>query len=113
MAIGSGRGRGIHDVTGEQEALFKHVLTIARIYPDEDLAGDNDTFLDVACTIGPDGQFLLGCHVGLNFVGEAIRVVEDLAAHEFVAPLHQGNVPCGRIERSLCGTFGYASGARP
>ena len=93
MAIGSGRGRGIHDVTGEQEALFEHVLTIVRIYPDEDLAGDDDPFLDMTRTIGPYDKFLLGCHIGLDFVGETIRIVEDLAAHEFVAPLDQCNVP--------------------
>ena len=53
MAIASGRGRGIHDVTGEEEALFEHVLTIVRIYPDEDFAGDDNSFLDMASTIGP------------------------------------------------------------
>lgn len=105
MAIGSGRGRGIHDVTGEQEALFEYVLAVTRIYPDEDFTRDDDPFLDIARTIGPYDKFLLSCHIGLNFKGEAIRIVEDFAAHKFVAPLDQCNVPWGGIERPLCEAF--------
>ena len=53
MTIGSGRGRGIHDVTGEQEALFEYVLTVVRFYPDEDLARNDDSLLEMTRTIGP------------------------------------------------------------
>jgi hypothetical protein len=113
MAIGSGGGRGIHDVTGEQEALFEYVLAIVRVYPDEDFAGDNNTLLDMARTIGPYDKFLLGGHIGLDFVGETTRIVEDLATHEFAVPFHLCDVPCGGIEGSLCGAYWYASGARP
>ena len=113
MTIGSRRGRWIHDVTGEQEALLKYILAVVWFYPDEDLARDNDTLLDMARTIGPYDKFLLGCHVGLDFVRKAIRIVENLATHEFVALFHLCDVPRGGIDWSLCWGLGHASGARP
>ena len=112
-ATGSGRGRGILDVTGEQEALFEYVLAMTLIHPDKDLSSDDHSFLDVACTIGPVDEFLLGSHIGLDFVGETIRRVENLPAHEFVVPFDLGDVPCGGIERLVFEAFRHASGARP
>ena len=112
-ATGGGRGRGILDVTGEQEALFEHVLAMTLIDPDKDLSCDDHSFLDVTCAVGPVDEFLLGSHVGLNFVGEAIRRVENLPAHEFVVPFDLCDVPCGGIERLVFEVFWYASGARP
>ena len=104
-ATGSGRCRGILDVTGEQEALFEDILTILGIYPDKDFSRDDHPFLDVTGTIGPVDQFLLGSHVGLDFIGEAIRRVKDLAAHKFVVPLDLGDVPCGGVERLVFEAF--------
>ena len=113
MTIGCGRGRGIHDVTGEQEALFEHILTVVRIYPDEYLAGDDHSFLDVACAIGPEDQFLLGSHVGLDFVDKAISIVEDFSAHKLVVSFDHRDVPGRGVDRPLFGAFWHASGARP
>ena len=92
-ATGGGRGRGILDITGEQEALFEHVLAMTLIHPDKDLSGDDHSFLDVTCTISPQDEFLLGSHVGLDLVGEAIRRVENLTAHEFVVSFDLCDVP--------------------
>jgi hypothetical protein len=113
MTIGSRRGRRILDVTGKQEALLEHILAVVWFYPDEDLAGNNNMLLDMTRTIGPYDKLLLGCHVGLDFVRKAIWIIENLATHEFVALFHLCDVPCGGIERSLCGSLGHASGARP
>ena len=112
-ATGSGRGGGILDVTGEQEALFEYVLAMTLVHPDKDLASDDHSLLDVACAVSPIDEFLLGGHVGLDFVGEAIRRVENLPAHEFVVPFDLCDVPCGGIERLVLGAFRHASGARP
>ena len=90
---GGGRGRGILDVTGEQEALFEYVLAMTLVDPDKDLSSDDHSFLDVACAVGPIDEFLLGSHIGLDFVGEAIRRVENLTAHEFVVPFDLCDVP--------------------
>lgn len=92
-ATGCGRGRGILDVTGEQEALFEYVLAMTLIDPDKDLSGDDHSFLDVTCAVSPIDEFLLGSHIGLNFIGEAIRRVENLPAHEFVVPFDLCDVP--------------------
>ena len=112
-ATGGGRGRGILDVTGEQEALLEYVLAMTLVHPDKDLSSDDHSLLDVACTIGPIDKFLLDSHVSLDFVGEAIRRVEDLPAHEFVVPLDLCDVPRGGVERLVFEAFRYASGARP
>ena len=112
-ATGSGRGRGILDVTGEQEALFEYVLAMTLVDPDKDLSSDDHSFLDVACAVGPIDEFLLGSHIGLDFVGEAIRRVENLPAHEFVVPFDLCDVPCGGVERLVFEAFLHASGARP
>ena len=95
MAIGSGGGRGIHDVTGEQEALFEYVLAMTLVHPDKYFSCNDHSFLDVTCPISPKDHFLLGSHVGFDFVGEAIRGIENLAAHEFVVPFHLSDVPSG------------------
>lgn len=113
IATGGGGGRGVHDVAGEQEALFKHILTMTLVNTDENLARDDHPFLDVACTIGPIDEFLLGGHVCLHLIGKTIRVVEDLPANEFVVPFDLCDVPCRGVERLLFETFWYASGARP
>ena len=110
---GGGRGGGILDVTGEQEALFEYVLAMTLVHPDKDLSCDNHSFLNVPRTISPQDEFLLGSHVGLNFVGEAIRRVENLAAHKFVVSFDLCDVPCGGVERLVLEVFRYASGARP
>ena len=112
-AIGSRRSRGVFDITGEQEALFEYVLAMTLVHPDKYLAGDDHSFLDVTCPISPKDHFLLGGHVGLDFVGEAIRGVENLAAHEFVVPFDLCNVPRGRVEGLVLEVFRHASGARP
>ena len=112
-ATGSGRGRGILDVTGEQEALFEYVLAMTLIDPDKDLSSNDHSFLDVTCAVSPIDEFLLGSHIGLDFVGETIRRVENLPAHEFVVPFDLCDVPCGRVERLVFEAFRYASGARP
>ena len=113
MSIGCGRGRGIHDVTGEQEALFEYVLTMTLAHPDKYFSCNDHSFLDVACSVSPIDHLLLGGHVGLDFVGETIRRVENLPAHEFVVPFHLGDVPSGGIERLVLEAFRHASGARP
>ena len=112
-ATGGGRGRGVFDVTGEQEALFEYVLAVVGFHADEDLAGDDDTLLDVTCAVGPVNELLLGGHVGLDFVGETIGGVEDLPAHEFVVPFDLCDVPCRGVERLVFEAFRHASGARP
>lgn len=113
MTISSGGGRGIFNVTGEQKALFEYVLTVVRVYPDEDLAGNDHSLLDVACTIGPEDQFLLGCHVSLDFVGETFSIAEDLSAHKLVVSLDHCDVPGRGVDKTLFGAFRHASGARP
>lgn len=113
MTISSGRGRGIFNVTGEQKALFEYVLAMTLVHPDKDLSCDDHSFLDVPRTISPQDEFLLGGHIGLDFVGETIRRVENLPAHEFVVPFHLGDVPSGGIERLVLEAFRHASGARP
>ena len=112
-ATGGGRGRGILDVSGEQEALFEYVLAMTLVHPDKDLSSDDHSFFDVACTVSPIDEFLLGSHVGLDFVREAIRRVENLPAHEFVVSFDLCDVPCGGIERLVFEAFRHASGARP
>ena len=92
-ATGGGRGGGILDVTGKQKTLLEYVLAMTLIHPDKDLSSDDHSFFDVACTIGPVDEFLLGSHIGLDFVGEAIRRVENLTAHEFVVPFDLCDVP--------------------
>ena len=89
------------------------ILTMTLIDSDEYLTSDDHSFLDMTCPISPKDHFLLGSHVGLDFVGETTRIVEDLATHEFAVPFHLCDVPCGGIEGSLCGAYWYASGARP
>ena len=112
-ATGSGRCGGILDVTGEQEALFEDILTILGIYPDKDFSRDDHPFLDVTGTISPIDQFLLGSHISLHFVGKTLRIVKDLATHQFVMPFHLCNIPCRGIKGGLFGAFLHASGARP
>jgi len=104
-ATGGGRGRGVFDVTGEQEALFEDILTMTLVDTDEDLAGNDHPFLDMTCAIGPVDHLLLGSHVGLDLIGEAIRGVKDLTAHKFVVPLDLGDVPCGGVERLVFEAF--------
>ena len=53
VTTGGGGGRGIHDVTGEQEALFEDILAVTLINTDEYLASDDNPFLDMTCPIGP------------------------------------------------------------
>lgn len=113
IATGSGGGRGVHDVAGEQEALFEYILTMTLVNTDENLARDDHPFLDVACTVGPIDEFLLGGHVCFHLIGKTIRVVEDLPANEFVVPFDLCDVPCRGVERLLFEIFRYASGARP
>ena len=112
-AIGSRRSRGVFDITGEQEALFEYVLAMTLVHPDKYFSCNDHSFLDVACSVSPIDHLLLGGHVGLDFVGETIRGVENLPAHEFVVPFDLCDVPCGGIGRLVFEAFRHASGARP
>ena len=56
------------------------------VHPDKYFSCNDHSFLDVACSVSPIDHLLLGGHVGLDFVGETIRGVENLPAHEFVVP---------------------------
>jgi hypothetical protein len=53
VAIGSGRGRRVHDVAREQEALFEDILAVTLVNTNEDLARDDNSFLHMTCPIGP------------------------------------------------------------
>ena len=53
VTTGSARGRRIHDVAREHEALFEDILAVTLINTDEDLASDDNPFLDMTCPIGP------------------------------------------------------------
>ena len=53
VAIGSGRGRRVHDVAREHEAPFEDILAVTLVNTDEDLASDDNPFLNMACPIGP------------------------------------------------------------
>ena len=53
VAIGSGRGRRVHDVAREQEALFEDILAVTLVNTDENLASDDNPFLDMTCPISP------------------------------------------------------------
>ena len=105
VTTGSARGRRVHDVAGEQEALFEDILAVTLVNTDEDFTSDDNTFLDMTCPIGPQNKFLLSSHIGLDFVRKTLGIVEDLTTHEFIVPFYLSNIPCGGIEGTLCGAF--------
>lgn len=53
VTTGSARGRRVHDVTGEQEAVFEDILTMTLVNTDKYLASNDNTFLDMTRPIGP------------------------------------------------------------